>query len=472
MTTVASTEQRDHSLSAVDAQAFAESLPHMVWVKGPHGATEYLNGKGAEFFGVAVEDMYGWSGLSLVHPDDVDIVRSAWSEALRDGSDYVTHTRMRRADGAYRWIASRGSAVRGPDGTVVRWVGTFTDIDDFKRLEVSLGRAEQASAEALTVLDTLQSTAPVGFLFLDREFRHVRVNETAAAITGVGVAEHLGRTIAEVVPDLWPRLEPICRGVVDRGEAVINLELTRQTGAQPGRTRTALVSFYPVRIDAAIIGIGVVIVDITDRKEAEQAQSALTRAAVAAIAATVEARDPYTAGHQRRVADISALIATEMGLDADTIDGIKLAAHIHDLGKIGVPAEILSRPGVLRPAEFELVKGHSRAGYEIVEGIAFPWPVAQMILQHHERLDGSGYPDGLSGDEIFVGARIIAVADVVEAMATHRPYRPARGIDAALQEIDTNRGRLYDPAVVDACLRLHQGGRLSLEPTPPTPLRP
>jgi PAS domain S-box-containing protein/putative nucleotidyltransferase with HDIG domain len=334
-------------------------------------------------------------------------------------------------------------------------------------LEVSLGRAERDSAEALTLLDTLQSTAPVGFLFVDRDFRYVRVNEAAAAIGGVSVAEHLGRTVAEVVPDLWPRIGPIYRRVVDRGEATINLEVIGETRAEPGRSKTWLVSFYPVRIDAAIIGVGVVLVDITDRKEAEQAQSALTHAAVAAIAATVEARDPYTAGHQRRVADIAVAIAAEMGLDAYDIEGIRLAAEIHDIGKLVVPAEILTRPGRLRPAEYELIKGHSRAGYEIVEGIAFPWPVAKMILQHHERLDGSGYPDGLRGAEILIGARIIAVADVVEAMATQRPYRTARGVDAALHEIETNRGGLYDSVVVDASLRLSRQGRLSLAPIQP-----
>ncbi len=178
------------------------------------------------------------------------------------------------------------------------------------------------------------------------------------------------------------------------------------------------------------------------------------------MAATAEVRDPYTAGHQRHVAEIAALLAAEMGLDEDTVDGIRLAANIHDLGKIGLPAEILTRPGGLRPAEYELIKGHSRVGSEILQDIAFPWPVAQMILQHHERLDGSGYPDGLRGDEILLGARIIAVADVVDAMATDRPYRAALGIDAALQEIEANRGRLYDPDVVDACLRLHRDIRL------------
>ena len=157
------------------------------------------------------------------------------------------------------------------------------------------------------------------------------------------------------------------------------------------------------------------------------------------------------------------LRSPEIGLDADTIEGIRVAAEIHDLGKIAIPAEILSRPTKLSAAEFELVKNHPRAGYDIVCHIPFPWPVADMILQHHERFDGSGYPNGIRGDQILIGARIIGVADVVEAMASHRPYRPARGIQAALDEIDRGRGTLYDPDVADACRRLWQQGRLTLE---------
>lgn len=175
---------------------------------------------------------------------------------------------------------------------------------------------------------------------------------------------------------------------------------------------------------------------------------------VQAIAATVEQRDPYTAGHQRRVADLAAAIAGEMGLPHEQIYSIHLAGIVHDLGKISIPAEILSKPGRLSPIEYELVKQHPQSGYDILKEIDFPWPVAQFVLQHHERLDGSGYPRGLKGNDILPEARIIAVADVVEAIASHRPYRPSVGIDAALEEIGKHRGTLYDPAAVDATLRL------------------
>lgn len=175
---------------------------------------------------------------------------------------------------------------------------------------------------------------------------------------------------------------------------------------------------------------------------------------VQAMAVTVEKRDPYTAGHQRRVANLACAIAKEMGLSADQIDGIRMAGLIHDLGKIAVPAEILSKPTRLTDIEFSLIKTHAQAGYEMLDTIDFPWPIAQMVHQHHERIDGSGYPKGLSGEDILVEARILGVADVVEAIASHRPYRPARGIDKALDEISQNKSTLYDPEVVNACLKV------------------
>jgi PAS domain S-box-containing protein/putative nucleotidyltransferase with HDIG domain len=172
------------------------------------------------------------------------------------------------------------------------------------------------------------------------------------------------------------------------------------------------------------------------------------------IADTVEARDPYTAGHQRRVAELATAIATEMGLPEDQINGIHLAGIIHDLGKIHVPAEILSKPGKLTDIEYELIKTHPQDGYDILKDVKFPWPIADIIRQHHERLDGSGYPQGLRGDAILLEARIMAVADVVEAMSSHRPYRPGLGIDAALNEIILNRATHFDPQVVDVCVAL------------------
>jgi putative two-component system response regulator len=175
---------------------------------------------------------------------------------------------------------------------------------------------------------------------------------------------------------------------------------------------------------------------------------------IRAISLTVESRDPYTSGHQHRVGTLSAAIAEEMGLPKDRIKGIRLAGMIHDLGKISVPAEILSKPTRLNGMEFGLIKTHPQVGYDILKGIDFPWPVAEITYQHHERLDGTGYPRGLKGKEILLEAKIMAVADVVEAMASHRPYRPSLGLDKALEEISDNAGKLYDPEAAKACRRV------------------
>jgi len=345
--------------------------------------------------------------------------------------------------------------IRDAERELVRWIGTCTDIDDEKR-------AKTRNAELLSLLETLQSSAPIGFGFVDREYRFKVVNARLAAINGRSVEDHIDKTVAEVVPELWPQIQPAYEHIFATGESVLDVDISGSTVAEPDVTRYWLVNFYPVRVESEIIGIGIVVVDITERKEAERAHSELLHSVVTAIAAMVEARDPYTSGHELRVAAIAGEIAREMGLEDDMVEGITLTASIHDIGKISIPAEILSRPGTLNHAEFELVKDHSRSGAEIVRGVGFPWPVADMILQHHERFDGSGYPMGLKENEIELGARIIAVADVLEAMSSHRPYRASNGVEAAFVELENGRGTIFDPTVVDVCLRLAEEGRLSI----------
>jgi len=177
-------------------------------------------------------------------------------------------------------------------------------------------------------------------------------------------------------------------------------------------------------------------------------------ATIYTISKIIETRDPYTAGHQNTVSQLAVAIAQEMKLPEDKIEGIRIAALVHDIGKINIPAEILSKPSKLNEMEFSLIKNHPKVGYDILRKIDFSWPVAKIVLQHHEKIDGSGYPQGLKGEKILLEAKIIGVADVVEAMSSHRPYRPALGIDKALKEISQNRGIIYDSEVVNACIRL------------------
>lgn len=201
--------------------------------------------------------------------------------------------------------------------------------------------------------------------------------------------------------------------------------------------------------------------DITERRWAErelqrsfEKLQRTFKGMVNAMVSAIEIRDPYTAGHGRRVTELACAIAERMGLSEDRIEGLRMAGLIHDIGKVGIPAEVLSKPGQLNELEWGMIKAHPQVGYDVLKTIEFPWPVAQIVLQHHERIDGSGYPTGLSGDDILLEARILAVADVVEAMVSNRPHRPPHGLDKALEEVSQNKGILYDPEAMDVCLKL------------------
>jgi len=216
----------------------------------------------------------------------------------------------------------------------------------------------------------------------------------------------------------------------------------------------------------AVIGL---LQDISEKKHADKVIQDYIEELKSAFMSTVkmatiisEMRDPYTTGHERRVAKLAVAIGAEMGFDADGQEGLSVAGQLHDIGKIYIPLEILSKPGKLSAIEHQLIRQHSQASYDILKGVNFPWHIAEIALQHHERVDGSGYPQGLKGDAILLEARILAVADVIEAMSSHRPYRPALGVDKALAEIEAGRGTGFDPTVVDACLRLFREKSYSL----------
>ena len=310
---------------------------------------------------------------------------------------------------------------------------------------------------------------------VDAEGKILFANPAAKAFTGYEPEETIGHHFSEYVhPDDVPILlasiqqvlsgEPLesIRGI---GQAV-EYHMTKRDGQIVWIQTRA----WPLRdAQGKIVGFSGIAHDITERKRAEEAlrqsYTQLQRTlegTVNVLVSAIELRDPYTAGHQRRVTQLACAIAKEMGLPEEQIEGLRMAGLIHDLGKITIPAEILSKPGQLSELEWGMIKAHSQIGYDILKNTEFPWPVARIVLQHHERVDGSGYPQGLPGEEIMLEARILAVADVVEAMASHRPYRPPRGLDKALEEISQHRGILYDPEVVDACLKLFTEKRFAL----------
>jgi PAS domain S-box-containing protein/putative nucleotidyltransferase with HDIG domain len=442
------------AVTGVDVQLWADSSAPILFVKGLDATMQYVDALGAAFIGLAPEDICGRSWFDLLHPDDVDTARAAWKQALSDNAPYRAELRLRNAAGVYRWMSDHASPLLAPDGTIEKWIDSLRDIDDHNEAADRRRALASDAAKSVAHLEALLSTAPLGILFVDRDFRYVRVNEEVAAIHGSAtVGEHVGHTVAEIVPALWAQLESSYRSVLETGDPVVDVPLSGATAADPGHVHHWLESIHAVQIDGETIGLGIVLDDITERIEHMKALVALTEAAVGTMAAAAEARDPYSAGHQQRVAELAVAIAIDLGLNQRDVDGLRLAGKVHDIGKLAIPSLILNKPSHLRPTEFALIKEHAQAGSDIVRGIDFPWPVADVILQHHERLDGSGYPAGLVGDEILLGARIIAVADVVEAMSSHRPYRASLGITAALSEIESGRGTLYDAEVVDVCLR-------------------
>ena len=294
------------------------------------------------------------------------------------------------------------------------------------------------------------------------EGRFITVNPAMAHMHGFASPEEMVTGISNIGTQLYVNREDRerYRAILEEKGEVNNFEA--QVYRKDGNTIWSSTNARAIRDAAGNVScFEGTAEDITSRKLAEeelkQATEKLRKSLVGTIRAmslTVETRDPYTAGHQRRVSNLARTIAQEMGLSNDIVDTIRMAGIIHDIGKISVPAEILSKPTKLTDIEFSLIQVHSQTGYDILKDVGLPYPIAEIILQHHERLDGSGYPQGLKNGQILLESQIISVADVVEAIASHRPYRPGFGIDVALEEIETNKGILYDAEVVEACLKL------------------
>jgi len=319
----------------------------------------------------------------------------------------------------------------------------------------SNAKIAQAKKDWMATFDAL--TDPV-FLH-DKAFRVVRANRAYAEEAGMHVEACIGRPYWEMFPKGEGPM-PVCRRATDAG---MQEEVEEEIAMPDGRVFLSHTYTMQGGKDAEKLSVHYMR-DISERKTAAESLSKSLEGTITAITRAVEARDPYTSGHQLRVAELACAIAREMGLDENRIRGIHMGASIHDIGKIHLPAEILSKPAELSEMERMLIQSHPQVGYEILKDIAFPWPVADIAHQHHERLDGSGYPQGLKGEQICLEARIVAVADVVEAMASHRPYRAGLGLDKALDEIEQHRGGLFDPVVVDACLTLIRENRFAFEP--------
>jgi PAS domain S-box-containing protein len=504
---------RSEALRRASEARFRSLIQHstdMVLVVGSDGSITYASPAVERLLGYRVPEVLQRSIWEFIHPDDLAMTTEALRitiETVHGVADPITY-RVRHRSGAWRWVESTGQNLLA-DPAVGGVVVNARDVTHTREASLALAEvnrvlrtvtaADEAVVHATSEVALLEDMCrviveaggyPAAWIAVPDPDRPGRAFPVAAS---EGVREYLDRVMAAYG---W---EPVLDGPATRALATLATHSMEDVSDLPPGVPLREISLefgylsqIALPLMAGDVVVGALSIHATeprafDREEVELFEqlarnlafgvaSVRTRAdllessarlrdnvstMVATVAATAEARDPYTAGHQRRVADLAGAIGEDLGLDEQTILGIRAAAGIHDVGKIAIPAEILTKPGKLSSIEFEIIKSHAQAGYDIVKGIDFPWPVARMILEHHERLDGSGYPNGLRGDDILLGSRIVAVADVVEAMSSHRPYRPSRGIEAALAQIEEEAGTRLDRDAVDVCLRLFREGRFA-----------
>ncbi|GEM_PF-375460 len=356
-----------------------------------------------------------------------------------------------RKDGSRLWGSLNVRAVKAETGAVLFYEGTLIDITSRKEAEDALLRSEAKYRN-------LFENAVEGIFQVTAEGRYLSINPALAQIHGYTSPEEMMRSVTDIAHQLYvdpSRRAELMRLIREEG-SVKNFEIMMRR--KDGSLLWGSINSHGVR-DArgTITHYEGTLQDITSRKFAEEELKQRRRAfegVIGAMSRSVEIRDPGTAGHQERVAKLAMAIARDMGFSEDLTEGIGLAATVHDLGKITVPGEILSKPARLNETEYAFIKVHPRAGYDLLKDAGLPYPVSEIVLQHHERLNGSGYPQGLKGSKILLEARVVAVADVVEAIVSPRPYRPARELETALKELQKGRGIIYDAKVVDACTSL------------------
>ena len=438
----------------------AENVSDVIWVIDMNMKPTYISPSAQRMLGYSNEQFMSGSIESMLTRESARVAIKAFSKALsresaQPGALWDTpplDLQFLRADGSSVWTAANFSYIRGSDGKPMAMLGVLKDISERKKAEDSLRRSEER-------FRSLVETSSDWVWEVDANNRYTYVSPKVRDILGHEPQDLLGRTPFEFMHQReGRRVSKIMRRFATERLPFSLLENTATH--KDGRSVVLESSAVPIMDNSGrLAGYRGINRDITERKKVEQElQRSLRRlektmeSTIEAITTTIETRDPYTTGHQMRVTDLACAIAKVMEIPPGKIEGIRVAGLLHDIGKIAVPTEILSKPGKLNEVEYEMIKTHAKIGYNILKKIEFPWPVARAVLQHHERWNGSGYPYGIRGEDILLEARILAVADVMEAMSSHRPYRPSIGADKALDEIVKNSGILYDPAVANACI--------------------
>jgi PAS domain S-box-containing protein len=452
-----------------DLIAIIDNLPFLAWLKDSEGRFIAVNVAFARSCGFpSANDLVGKTDIDIwpkhlaevYRADDLEVIRNRQQKSVEEPIAYK---------GVEKWFETYKAPLYDTNGNVTGTTGFARDITERKQAEEKLARLKQRN-------ELILSSSAEGILGLDLQGDHVFVNPAAARMLGYEVEELIGRpshsTWHHTKPDGSPYPKEECEIYAAYQEGAVHRTSTEVFWRKDGTSFPVEYASTPIYEQDRLAGAVLTFSDITERKNAEkQLQDTLESlrkafgATIQVMVSAVEARDPYTSGHQLRSADLARAIATELGLPQEKIEGLRMAGSIHDIGKLSIPAEILSKPTKLSEIELALIKEHANRGYEMLKDVESPWPLAEIVHQHHERMDGSGYPKNLKGDEIMIEARILAVADTVEAMASHRPYRAGLGIEAALNDIEKNKGIFYDNIVADACLRLFREKGFQLDGT-------
>ena len=449
----------------------AENVSDVIWVTDMNLRPTYVSPSIERLLGYTMEEAKA-SGMEKMLTREsaqqtsermaktLSVIKRDPKKVLKPGS---VELEMKRKDGSTIWADATVTVVRDGNGQPVELMGVLHDITERKK-------SEKAVSESEGRFRSLIESTSDWVWEVNEKLVYTYVSRKIHDILGYEPEEVVGKAPVDLMPlKEANRVARVFDNALTQKKPFAFVEnICLHKDGHKVVLETSAVPFFDA--NGNVCGFRGIDRDVTERKRAEEeAQESFRKlqrtveGTIQAIALTVETRDPYTAGHQRRVTKLAYAIAREMGLPNDQIQRVRTAGLLHDLGKIFIPTEILSKPGQLTDVEFSIIKSHPQAGHEILKNIEFPWPIADIVIQHHERLDGSGYPAGLKGEEIVIEAKILAVADVTEAMSSHRPYRPAIGLDKALKEIVNNKGVLYDAQVVDACMRVFSGGAFKFD---------
>lgn len=426
-----------------------------IWEWDLENKTIYLDAGSRRILGLSDEIITTEEWNERIDPSVRSEVLKSDEETIREEKNYQKEILMRRKDGGSFWARISGRPVRWNDnGKLQQFSGIITDISEEKELEKAMSYQEQ-------ILSSFFQQSPDAIVHMTKDMIIKNVNRKFADTFEYTAKECRGQRIDDLI--VAPHQLEEAKRIERLAGRLQNLEVETLRYSKHGKEIPVIIRGGPIMVDGKIAGHQATYTDISGQKRIEeQLKRALTET-VNSFAKLSEKRDLYIFGHQQRVAQLAVAIGRKMNMHESQIQGLWIAAALHDIGKIIIPSEILSKPSRLTPLEFEFIKTHPQNAYDVLADIDFDWPVADMILQHHEKIDGSGYPNGLKREEILLGAKILMVSDVVEAISSHRPQRPALGLDYALKEIEVYRGYWYDEAVADACLSLFREDGFQLE---------